>query len=88
MAWENAQPLVLTPLEIDVLEFLMRAAGRAVSRDELAAAVLQREHQHYDRSLDVHISHLRKKISGAATIQSVRGTGYLLVPSYAGDLHQ
>jgi two-component system response regulator CpxR len=88
MAWENGQPLALTSVEIDILEFLMRAAGRVVSREELAAGVLQREHQPYDRALDVHISHLRKKITPAAAIQSVRGAGYLFAPSYVGDTRE
>ncbi len=76
-ASQNGRPLSLTSVEIDILEFLMRAAGRVVSRDELAASVLQRQLQPYDRSLDVHISHLRKKIASAASIHSVRGVGYL-----------
>lgn len=88
MAWENGQPLALTSVEIDILEFLMRAMGRVVSREELAAGVLQREHQPYDRALDVHISHLRKKISRAASIQSVRGAGYLFAASYAVDTRE
>lgn len=76
-AWNSGRPLPLTSVEIDILEFLMRAAGRVVSRDELAASILQRQLQPYDRSLDVHISHLRKKIACAASIHSVRGVGYL-----------
>ena len=63
------------------VEVLMRSAGRVVSRDELAASVLQREFNPYDRSVDVHISHLRKKLDGLAAIQSVRGAGYLLAPA-------
>ena len=74
---QNGRTLSLTSVEIDILEFLMRAAGRVVSRDELAASVLQRQLQPYDRSLDVHISHLRKKLARAASIHSVRGVGYL-----------
>ena len=41
----------------------MRSAGRIVSRDEIAAALYQREATPYERSLDVHVSHLRKKNS-------------------------
>lgn len=80
-AWGDAQPLALTAVEFDMLEVLMRSAGRVVSRDELAASVLQREFNPYDRSVDVHISHLRKKLDGLAAIQSVRGAGYLLAPA-------
>jgi two-component system, OmpR family, response regulator CpxR len=76
-AWDDDQPLTLTSVEIDILESLMRSVGRVVSRDELAASVFQREFTPYDRSLDVHISHLRKKLEGIASIQTVRGVGYL-----------
>jgi two-component system response regulator CpxR len=69
----------LTAIEFDILESLMRAAGRTVSRDELTAMLHQRESTPYERSLDVHISHLRKKLeaSGQSLIQTVRGVGYL-----------
>jgi two-component system, OmpR family, response regulator CpxR len=78
--WANGQPLPLTSVEFDMLELLVRSAGRVVSRDELAASVLQREFTPYDRSVDVHISHLRKKLEDMAAIQTVRGVGYLFVP--------
>jgi two-component system, OmpR family, response regulator CpxR len=76
-AWDSDQLLTLTSVEVDILESLMRSVGRVVSRDELAASVFQREFTPYDRSLDVHISHLRKKLEGIASIQTVRGVGYL-----------
>jgi two-component system, OmpR family, response regulator CpxR len=79
-AFGNDLPLTLTAVEFDILELLIRAAGRVVSRDELAASVLQREFTPYDRSVDVHISHLRKKLEGVALIQTVRGAGYLFAP--------
>jgi two-component system response regulator CpxR len=77
MVWENDQRLSFTSVEIDMLELLMRSAGRVVSREELTAAILQRELTPWDRSVDVHISHLRKKLEGLASIQTVRGVGYL-----------
>ena len=80
----NDQPLTLTAVELDTLELLMRSAGRVVSRDELAASVLQRQLTPYDRSLDVHISHLRKKLEGIASIQTIRGVGYLFAPGTGG----
>ena len=56
----------------------MRAAGRVVSRDELMLAVCRREASPFDRSLDVHISHLRRKLEAQrALIRTVRGVGYL-----------
>jgi two-component system response regulator CpxR len=70
--------LELTTVEYDVLEVLVRAAGRAVSRDELTAAVYRRRAQPFDRALDVHISNLRKKLGRHGTlIRTVRGVGYL-----------
>ena len=77
MVWENDQRLSFTSVEIDMLELLMRSAGRVVSREELTAGILQRELTPWDRSVDVHISHLRKKLEGLASIQTVRGVGYL-----------
>jgi two-component system response regulator CpxR len=74
------QPLSLTTIEFDILDLLARAAGRVVSRDEMSRALHQRESMASDRSLDVHISHLRRKLTHAAGpgIQTVRGVGYLL----------
>ena len=54
--------IALSESESAILEALMRAAGRAVSRDELAALLYQREATPYERSVDVHVSHLRKKL--------------------------
>jgi len=77
-AWRRDEPLELTSLEFDILEFLVRSAGRTVSRDELTAAVQQRPASPFDRSLDVHISHLRKKIERGdqVLIRTIRGVGY------------
>jgi DNA-binding response OmpR family regulator len=68
----------LTAVEFDLLEMLMRAAGRVVSRDEITAALFERQATPYDRFLDVHISHLRKKLEGGRNlIRAVRGVGYV-----------
>ena len=77
--WIADEPVELTAIEFDILDFLVRAAGRVVSRNELAAVLYQRESTPYERSLDVHISHLRKKLEGAERVQirTVRGVGYL-----------
>jgi len=79
-AWIEDEPAALTAIEFDILDFLVRAAGRVVSRDELSAVLYQRESTPYERSLDVHISHLRKKLEShaGARIRTVRGVGYLL----------
>jgi two-component system response regulator CpxR len=75
--------VVLTGVELAVLEALARSAGRVVSRDELSRAALDRRASALDRSLDVHISNLRRKLGPAAgggeRIKTVRGTGYQLV---------
>jgi len=75
-------PLEITALEFDILEILVRAAGRTVTRDELTAALYQRPATPYERSLDVHISHLRKKLErdGQTPIRTIRGAGYQLAP--------
>ena len=84
--WSKGQVLALTAVEFDFLDFLIRASGRVVSRDELAASVLLRELAPSDRSFDVHISHLRKKLEGVASIQAVRGAGYLFAPAADGTV--
>jgi two-component system response regulator CpxR len=72
--------IALSESESAILEALIRASGRTVSRDELAALLYQREATPYERSVDVHISHLRKKLEPCrhATIKSARGIGYVL----------
>jgi two-component system, OmpR family, response regulator CpxR len=72
--------VALSESESAILEALMRAGGRTVSRDELAALLYQREATPYERSVDVHVSHLRKKLEPChrATIRSARGVGYVL----------
>ena len=68
----------LTTLEFDILEQLMRAAGRVLSRDSLMEALYNRKATPFDRSMDMHISHLRRKLeaSGRTLIKTVRGVGY------------
>jgi two-component system response regulator CpxR len=70
--------LSLTTVEYDILEHLVRAAGRIVSRDELTAALYRRQASPFDRALDMHISNLRKKLGDhGSLIRTVRGVGYL-----------
>lgn len=67
----------LTTLEFDILEMLMRAAGRGLSRDDLTEAIYNRKATPFERSIDMHISHLRKKLELHRTlIKTVRGVGY------------
>jgi two-component system response regulator CpxR len=75
----------VTSLEYDLLEYLVRAAGRIVSRDELMAMIVQREASPFDRALDVHVSRLRKKLGGRRmVIRTVRGAGYVFCPEIEG----
>lgn len=73
------KPIEITGVEFDILELLVRSAGRIVSRDDLAAVLYQRDATPYERSLDVHISHVRRKLeaSGRHLIRTVRSEGYV-----------
>ncbi|MDX3773210.1 response regulator transcription factor [Chromatiaceae bacterium AAb-1] len=76
------QPLNLTATEFQLLEQLMQRAGEVVTKDELSRAVLGKRLQTYDRSLDMHVSNIRKKIAALTAdekIQTLRGTGYLFL---------
>jgi two-component system response regulator CpxR len=76
--WVAGSPVVLTSVEFDLLEMLIRSAGRVVSRDEITIALFERKATPYDRFLDVHVSHLRKKLEGGRNlIRAVRGVGYV-----------
>ncbi len=74
-------PVELTAVEFSVLEILLRAAGTVVRRDELARGALGRSLMPFDRSLDVHVSRLRKKLGpradGGERIRALRAVGYL-----------
>jgi two-component system response regulator CpxR len=73
----------LTGAEFSILEILVRAAGSVVGRDELSRQALGRRSGAFDRSLDVHLSNLRRKLGpladGGDRIKTVRGVGYLYV---------
>jgi len=71
------QEVELTETEFQILELLMRAPGRIVTRDEIGAVLYRREVSPFERSLDVHVSNLRRKIE-PASIRSVRGSGYVI----------
>ena len=70
----------LTAAEFTLLEELLRQAGQVVSRQELVRQVLGRTLSPYDRSIDVHVSSLRRKlghhVGGLERIKTIRGTGY------------
>jgi two-component system response regulator CpxR len=76
--WDQEESIEITSIEFDILEILVRAAGRVVTRDELTTVLYQRPATPYERSLDVHISHLRKKLERdeRSLIRTIRGVGY------------
>lgn len=76
------QLLTLTATEFQLLEYLMRHAGQVITKENLSKAVLGRTLQQYDRSLDVHVSNIRKKLAACdprEKIQTLRGSGYLFL---------
>lgn len=78
----EGQGIVLTATEFQLLEYLMHHAGRVVSKEELSKEVMGRVLQQYDRSLDMHVSNIRKKLAQGASnekIQTLRGSGYLFL---------
>jgi DNA-binding response OmpR family regulator len=76
--WKGNRLVDLTAMEFDIFDLLARSAGRIVSRDEITEALFEREPTPADRSLDVHISRLRKKLeSGHTLIRTIRGIGYV-----------
>jgi DNA-binding response OmpR family regulator len=76
--WCSGSPIELTSMEFDLLDLLMRSAGQVVSRDQITSVLFEREATPYDRFLDVHISHLRKKLEGGRNlIRTIRGVGYV-----------
>ena len=77
----DARELELTTTEFDLLQLLAETPGTIVSRDTIARALYGRDTTAYERAIDVHVSHLRRKIGEAAKvrIKTVRGTGYVLV---------
>ncbi len=77
----NNEMLDLTSAEFNVLQLLMQSAGTAISRESLTRQVLHRELSAYDRSIDVHVSRIRKKIQAMTgtqkdCIKTIRGQGY------------
>jgi len=76
--WQG-HPIELTSMEFNLLEVLMRNAGRVVSKKDLSEQALGRPLARFERSVDVHLSSIRQKLGDAATlIRTVRGQGYHL----------
>jgi DNA-binding response OmpR family regulator len=81
------KPVALTGAEFRVLELLMSSAGQVISRDSMTEQALGRKLTAYDRSIDTHISNLRRKLNLVAgmnpEIKNVRGSGYTLTAAHA-----
>lgn len=77
----NGSELGLTSVEFDLLLALVRDAGKIVKKEDLSEKVLERSLSPYDRSLDMHVSNLRKKLGhrpdGTERIKTVRSVGYI-----------
>ena len=73
----------LTPIEFDLLAHMAKRPGRALNRDQLLDAVSGREYEVFDRSVDVHISSLRRKLKddpkSPRFIKTVRNIGYMFL---------
>jgi DNA-binding response OmpR family regulator len=76
-------PLVLTPVEFDLLLSLARSCGRVKSREQLLEEIRDRDYDVFDRSVDVHVSALRKKLGDDPRqprfIRTLRSAGYLMI---------
>jgi len=82
----SGRKVEVTTFEFDILELLMRSAGQVVSRDDLMEHLYNRKATAFDRSVDMHISHLRKKLeTGQAIIKTIRGAGYQFVRSFSEE---
>lgn len=87
LIYVSGKSVSLTSMEFNILEVLLKHAGHFVPRDQLIRFVLGRTPNPYDRSIDVHISRLRKKlghqVAGTERIKALRNVGYLYVPAQA-----
>ncbi|MCE9787318.1 response regulator [Shewanella chilikensis] len=83
-AYCNEQLLLLTGTEFSLLYTLANQAGELISKDELSETVLGKKLMPFDRSLDMHLSNLRKKLpersDGRPRVKTIRGKGYIWIP--------
>ncbi|MCZ2152798.1 MAG: response regulator transcription factor [Bryobacterales bacterium] len=82
----DGERVELTSVEFDIMELLMRSAGRVLSRDSIIEALYGRKATGFEQSVNVHISHIRRKIEKRRPfIITVRGVGYQFCQS-EGDV--
>jgi DNA-binding response OmpR family regulator len=88
-AFLEGASLPLTPVEFDLLLTLARSPGRVKTRDQLLEEIRDRDYEVFDRSIDVHISALRKKLGDDAKsprfIRTFRSAGYMLIHPEAAE---
>lgn len=81
IATRGGEEVNLTSVEFGLLHELLKEAGKVIKKEDLSEAVLERKLSPYDRSLDMHISNLRKKLGprsdGSERIKTVRSVGYI-----------
>lgn len=79
---QNGKKVELTDVEFGLLEALMHSPGKVIPREELAENVLGRKFHPFDRSLDMHVSRMRKKLNendaSDELVKTIRGVGYQL----------
>jgi DNA-binding response OmpR family regulator len=85
----NGEIIDLTTAEFDLLSLFLRCSGRAVHRKELSKQVLDRDWSPFDRSIDVHVSNLRRKLGslpeGTERIRGIRNIGYIYARAAAAQ---
>jgi len=86
---KNGQFLTMTSVEFSLLQELLQQIGQIVSREQLSESVLGRKLMMFDRSIDVHISNLRKKLGRETKelerIKTIRGAGYMYINHHSGN---
>jgi DNA-binding response OmpR family regulator len=89
---QDGNSVELTSVEFNLLQVLLQEAGQVVSRERLVDSVLGRKFSPFDRSIDMHVSKVRKKLGdtdgGSDYIKTVRGVGYIFTrpPAKLGSL--
>ncbi|MBQ4890182.1 response regulator [Shewanella sp. MMG014] len=80
----NEQLIILTGTEFSLLHSLITQAGDLVTKEQLSETVLSKKLMPFDRSLDMHLSNLRKKLpersDGRPRVKTIRGKGYIWIP--------
>lgn len=76
----NDTQILLPNREFRLLELLLRGMGRVLDKDQIAAQLFDFDHETGPNAIEVYVARLRKKLSGAIEIKTVRGLGYVLEP--------